>query len=159
MSRASTKPSATKVAKRESAPRQPRLGLLVKKAEQAMIRAKSASLKLVGLTPAQYVALVELDSQPGITAATLSRACLVTPQAMMVLLKTMEQQDLIARSPHPRHANVLELNMTDVGREALQVARERIDPMERRVLGAFTAPELARFSELLQRFTTAFERE
>jgi DNA-binding MarR family transcriptional regulator len=76
--------------------------MLVKRAEQAMIRAKSAALKFVGLTPAQYVALLELDQQPGITAATLARSCLVTPQAMMILLKTMEQQGLISRSPHIR---------------------------------------------------------
>ena len=65
----------------------PRLGMLVKRAEQAMIRAKSAALKFVGLTPAQYVAPVELDQQPGITAATLARSCLVTSQAMMILLR------------------------------------------------------------------------
>jgi DNA-binding MarR family transcriptional regulator len=153
------KPSARKVAKRgASAQQEPRLGMLVKKAEQAMVRAKSASLKLVGLTTAQYVTLVELDNQPGITAATLSRACLVTPQAMMVLLKTMEQQDLITRSPHPRHANVLELHMTDVGREALQAARERVEPIEQRVLQVFAPRELAAFRELLQRFTAAFEQ-
>ena len=69
--------------------------MLVKRAEQAMVRAKSTALKSVGLTPSQYVALFELDRQPGITAATLARACLVTPQAMMILLKTMEQQGLI----------------------------------------------------------------
>jgi DNA-binding MarR family transcriptional regulator len=155
----SSKPSARKVAKRAPAQQEPRLGMLVKQAEQAMVRTKSASLKLVGLTPAQYVALVELDSQPGITAATLSRACLVTPQAMMVLLKTMEQQDLITRSPHPRHANVLELHMTDVGREALEAARQRVEPIEQRVFAAFSPRELAVFRELLLRFTEAFEQE
>ena len=40
---------------------EPRLGMLVKRAEQAMVRSKSVALKLVGLTPAQYVALVELE--------------------------------------------------------------------------------------------------
>ena len=132
--------------------------MLVKRAEQAMIRAKSAALKTVGLTPAQYVALVELDQQPGVTAATLARACLVTPQAMMILLKTMEQQGLIIRSSHPRHPNVLELHMTDVGREALQAAREQVDPMERRVFDVFSAKELALFRELLSRFVDAFEK-
>ena len=39
--------------------------MLVKRAEQAMIRAKSAALKSVGLTPSQYVALFELDQQSG----------------------------------------------------------------------------------------------
>lgn len=132
--------------------------MLVKRAEQAMIRAKSVALKFVGLTPAQYVALVELDQRPGITAATLARACLVTPQAMMILLKAMEQQGLVSRSSHPRHPNVLELHMTDVGREALQAARERVDPIEQRVLDAFSARDLAAFRGLLSRFMDAFEK-
>jgi DNA-binding MarR family transcriptional regulator len=150
---------AHKAAKRTSAAEEPRLGMLVKRAEQAMLRAKSAALKLVGLTPAQYVALVELEQQPGVTAATLARACLVTPQAMMILLKTMEQQGLISRSSHPRHLNVLELHMTDVGREALQAARARVDPIEQRVLGAFSAKELATFRGFLSRFIEAFEKD
>jgi DNA-binding MarR family transcriptional regulator len=136
---------------------QERLGMLVKRAEQAMVRAKSAVLKSVGLTPSQYVALFELDQQPGITAATLARACLVTPQAMMILLKTMEQQGLITRSSHPRHPSVLELHMTEVGREALHSARERVDPIERRVLGVFSPKDMVAFREFLSRFIEAFE--
>jgi DNA-binding MarR family transcriptional regulator len=152
-----------KSSKRQSGERkfsseEPRLGMLVKRAEQAMIRAKSAALKFVGLTPAQYVALVELDQQPGITAATLARTCLVTPQAMMILLKTMEQQGLISRSPHPRHPNVLELHMTDVGREALQAAHERVDPIEQGVFGVFSERDLAVLRELLSRFIDAFDK-
>jgi DNA-binding MarR family transcriptional regulator len=138
---------------------QERLGMLVKRAEQAMVRTKSAVLKSVGLSPSQYVALYELDQQSGITAATLARACLVTPQAMMILLKTMEQQGLITRSSHPRHPNVLELHMTEVGREALQAARERVDPIERRVFGVFSSKDMAAFREFLSRFIEAFEQE
>lgn len=133
--------------------------MLVKRAEQAMVRAKSAALKFVGLTAAQYVALFELDAQPGITAATLARACLVTPQAMMILLKSMEQQGLITRSFHPRHPNVLELHMTDVGREALHTARRRVEPMEQRVFAAYSSKDLAAFREYLSRFIEAFEKE
>jgi len=149
------KPSLRKPAERKARDEEPRLGMLVKRAEQAMLRAKSAALKLVGLTPAQYVALVELDLQPGITAATLARACLVTPQAMMILLKSMESQGLISRSAHPRHPNVLELHMSDVGREA--AARQRVDPIEARVFGAYSAKELVAFRDLLARFIEAFD--
>jgi DNA-binding MarR family transcriptional regulator len=136
-----------------------RLGMLVKRAEQAMVRTKSTALKSVGLTPSQYVALFELDRQPGITAATLARACLVTPQAMMILLKTMEQQGLITRSSHPRHPSVLELHMTEVGREALHAGHERVDPIEQRVFGAFAPKDEAAFRAFLSRFIAAFEGE
>jgi DNA-binding MarR family transcriptional regulator len=50
-----------------------RPGTALKRAEQAMVRVKSAALKPSGVTLAQYVALVELDQQPGITGAALAR--------------------------------------------------------------------------------------
>jgi DNA-binding MarR family transcriptional regulator len=113
----------------------------------------------VGLTLAQYVALLELERQPGITAATLARASFVSPQAIMILLKSMEQQGLITRLAHPRHANVLELHMTAVGREALHTARAQIDPVERRVGNAFSAKEMANLRTLLSRFVEAIDPE
>jgi DNA-binding MarR family transcriptional regulator len=133
------------------------LGRILKRAGQAMLRTKSAVLKPVGLTLAQYVALFELNRQQGITAATLARTCLVTPQAMMIVLKTMEEQGLVSRSPHPRHQNVLELHITEVGREALHAARERVEPIERRVIDVFSTKEADALRALLLRFAEAFE--
>jgi DNA-binding MarR family transcriptional regulator len=135
------------------------LGMLIKRAEQAMLRSKNGLLKPTGITLAQYVALVELDRQPGITAATLSRACLVSPQAIMILLKSMEQQGLVSRSEHPRHPNVLELHITDAGREALHAAKQRIEPTDKRVLDAFSARDQKTFRDLLSRFIQTFETE
>jgi DNA-binding MarR family transcriptional regulator len=71
----------------------------------------------------------------------------------------MEQQGLIARSPHPRHPSVLELHMTEVGREALHAGRERVDPIERRVFGAFSPKDEVAFRAFLSRFIEAFEAE
>ena len=148
---------ATVKPERASTPIEQRLGMLLKGAEQAMVRAKTAVLKPVGLTLAQFVALGELERQPGIIAATLARACLVTPQAMMVLLKTMEEQGLVERSPNERHPNVLEVNMTSVGREALHNARKAVGPLERRVIAAFSVRELEALRALLIRFCKAFD--
>jgi DNA-binding MarR family transcriptional regulator len=156
--RSAHKPAARRSPARTAASEEPRLGIMVKRAEQAMLRAKSNALRFVGLTTAQYVALHELDTQPGITAATLARLCLVSPQAIMILLKSMEQQGLITRSFHPRHPNVLELHMTDAGREALHTARQRVEPIEARVYEAYSAKELGAFREYLSRFAEAFEK-
>jgi DNA-binding MarR family transcriptional regulator len=136
-----------------------RLGRVLKRAEQALLRAKSAALKPAGLTLAQYVALAELDQQPGITGASLARASLVTPQAMMVVLKSLDEQGLIARSPHPRHPNVLELRITAAGREALEEGRQRVEPVERRVVDAFSPEELDVLATLLTRWIKAIEAD
>ncbi len=129
--------------------------MVLKRAEQTMLRAKSAAVKPVGLTLAQYVALAELDEHPGITSAALARACLVTPQAMMVALKAMQEHGLIERMAHPRHLNVLEIYLTDVGAEVLVAARERVQPIEQRVTDALSAKELAGLAALLGRYTAA----
>jgi hypothetical protein len=52
---------------------------------------------------------------------------------------------------------VLELHMTEVGREALHSGRERVYPIERRVFGVFSPKDMAAFREFLSRFIEAFE--
>jgi hypothetical protein len=66
---------------------------------------------------------------------------------------------LAGQSSHPRHPSVLELHMTEVGREALHSARERVDPIERRVFGVFAPKDMAAYREFLSRFIEAFEGE
>jgi len=133
------------------------LGRLLKRAEQSLLAAKSAAVKPVGLSLAQYVALAELERRPGITGAALARACLVTPQAMMVVLRALGEQGLIERRAHARHANVLEIYLTDVGREALHAARERAEPIEARITSALSARELSTLRDLLARCVEAIE--
>lgn len=133
------------------------LGKLLKRSEQALLRAKSAAVKTVGLTLPQYVALTELAERPGITSAELARACLVSPQAMMVVLKAMEEQGLVERTQHPRHQTVLEIHLTSVGREALSAARKRAEPIERRVTKALSKREIGTLRALLRRCIEAVE--
>jgi len=120
------------------------LGKILKRAEQAMLKSKTAVLKPVGLTLAQYVALAELEQKQGITPLPW-RACFVSPQAIMILLKTMEQQGLVARSrtqgtecartPHYR------CRPRGAARRRAQVA-----PVEDRIFAAFSRQELEPFA-------------
>jgi DNA-binding MarR family transcriptional regulator len=75
----------------------------------------------------------------------------------MILLKSMEQQGLITRRPHPRHPNVLELHMTDVGREALHAGRAQVAPVEESIFAAFSKQELEAFRGFLSRFVSAID--
>jgi DNA-binding MarR family transcriptional regulator len=139
----------------DSSPIEESLGKLLKRTEQTLLRAKSAAVNTVGLTLPQYVALAELAERPGITGAELARACLVSPQAMMVVLKAMEEQGLVERTKHPRHQTVLEIHLTSVGREALGAARERAEPIERRIATALSKEELETLRTLLPRCIAA----
>ena len=75
----------------------------------------------------------------------------------MVVLKSLEEQGLIVRSPHPRHPNVLELHITDPGCEVLAAARHRVGPAERRVTDAFSPEELEVLGALLTRWIEALD--
>ncbi|MEV3978302.1 MarR family transcriptional regulator [Nonomuraea sp. NPDC049758] len=136
-------------------PPEERLGLDVKRAEQRLMAAKHAAVKTAGLTVPQYAALLALHANPGISAAALARECLVTPQAMNVVLKNLLEHGLIERSPHQWHRTMLETHLTDAGREALRVADQAAVIIERRISTAFTPEERATLRTLLTRFTDA----
>ncbi|MFC4957971.1 MarR family winged helix-turn-helix transcriptional regulator [Streptomyces mauvecolor] len=136
-------------------PPEERLGFDIKRAEQELIAAKSAAVKAAGLTVPQYAALFGLSGAPGISAAALARACLVTPQAMNVVLKNLEERGLVERTPHPWHRNVLETRLTEKGCTALATADERAVAIERRIERAFTAEERELLRSLLGRAVAA----
>nr|WP_311132581.1 MarR family transcriptional regulator [Nonomuraea gerenzanensis] len=139
-------------------PADERLGLDIKRAEQALITAKQAAVRPAGLTVPQYAALLALAASPGISGAALARTCLVTPQAMTVVLKNLEERGLIERSPHPWHRNVLETRLTEAGQAALEVADERAVVIEQAIADEFSAEEQQTLRELLGRCHDAIAR-
>ncbi|MFG2630828.1 MarR family winged helix-turn-helix transcriptional regulator [Streptomyces sp. NPDC048473] len=136
-----------------------RLGADIKRAEQALMTAKSAALKGTGLTVAQYAALYALADNPGISGAALARACLVTPQAMAAVLKHLEERGLVARSAHQWHQKMLETRLTEAGRETLRLADEQAVRIERRLADEFTPQERDALQALLARCVTAIQRD
>ncbi|MFD7864241.1 MarR family winged helix-turn-helix transcriptional regulator [Streptomyces sp. NPDC057682] len=136
-----------------------RLGADIKRAEQALMAAKSAALRGVDLSVAQYAALFALDGNPGMSGAALARACLVTPQAMAAVLKHLEERGLIARSVHPWHQKMLETRLTDAGSEVLRLADEQAVRIERRLADAFTPQERDTLRALLARSVEAIKQD
>ncbi|MEU0502598.1 MarR family winged helix-turn-helix transcriptional regulator [Nocardia sp. NPDC004278] len=137
-------------------PAHERLGLDVKRAEQELMAVKHEAVK--PLTVPQYAALYALSDNPGISAAALARACLVTPQAMTVVLKNLQERGLVERTPHPWHRGVLETRLTPAGRKAFAKADAKAAAIERRVADAFTAKEREQLRKLLTRFTEALQQ-
>jgi DNA-binding MarR family transcriptional regulator len=134
-------------------PAEERLGLDLKRAEQELMAAKHAAVK--PLTVPQYAALFALATTPGASSAALARACLVTPQAMTVVLRNLVEHGYVARTPHPVHAHVLETHLTAAGRHVLADADAAAVAVERRIADAFTAAERDALRALLARFADA----
>lgn len=134
-----------------SMPASERLGSHLKRAEQALNATKHAVLKPAGLTVPQYAALLCLSENPGISAAALARACMVTPPTMNTLLKNLQERGLIERTPHEWHRNVLETRLTERGQEVLAEADARAVRVERGLSAEFGEEEREQLVALLGR--------
>ncbi|WP_229739625.1 MarR family winged helix-turn-helix transcriptional regulator [Nocardia rhizosphaerihabitans] len=140
-----------------SMPAAERLGTYIKRAEQALIAAKTAALKPAGLTVPQYSALLHLAENPGISAAALARLAGVTPPTMNTVLTNLQDRGLVERTPHEWHKNVLETRLTEAGREVTAAGDVRAVAVERDLAARFTAEELATVTALLTRTAEALD--
>jgi DNA-binding MarR family transcriptional regulator len=139
-------------------PPEERLGLHIKRVEQELMAAKHAALRPIGLTVPQYVALYMLAEHPGISAAALARACLVTPQTIATVLANLEAKNLITRRPHTWHRKMVEVQLTEEGRRQVAQADAAAVSIERKLADAYTPAEREQFIELLARASDVLAR-
>jgi DNA-binding MarR family transcriptional regulator len=108
------------------------------------LRAAFAAAGLDGIRPAQSVALVPLAAG-GLHASDLADRLKVSRQAVAQLVAALERHEYVMRGPHPSDARALIIELTDRGRQALQVMRSNALEREKRwrnILGE------SRFDEL-----------
>jgi DNA-binding MarR family transcriptional regulator len=128
-----------------------RLGLVIKRAEQALIAEKTRVLREFGLTVPQYATLLVLLGTPEASAAQLARACLVTPQTMATVLANLEAKGLVERGGSPLHQRVRVTRLTAAGSALVRRADQVALAVERRLAGTFTPAEAAHLADYLER--------
>ena len=135
-----------------------RLLAFIKVAEQATQQAKERVLREAGITVAQQAALTILSDHDGLTAAELARRCQVTPQTLNSTVGRMEARGLVQRSPHPMHGTLIEIHLTQRGREVFERADALIEALDSDLAGDLTPDELTALKEMLARVTAAAPR-
>ncbi|MHA6761720.1 MarR family winged helix-turn-helix transcriptional regulator [Streptacidiphilus sp. PAMC 29251] len=128
-----------------------RLGVVIKRAEQALMAEKSQALRSFGLTVPQYAAMMTLAASGGTSGATIARECMVTPQTMSTILANLEQKGLIEREVSHLHAKVLVSKLTRTGRGLVKKADVAALQVERRLAAEFSPQERELFRDLLER--------
>ena len=73
------------------------------------------ALARLGVTPPQFVVLTMLRAYPGLSGADLARVALLTPQTVGVIIRNLERDGAIAKSPHPVHGRMLQWTLTRRG--------------------------------------------
>ena len=66
----------------------------------------------LGMTSPQFVVLTMFEASPGLSGADLARVALQTPQTVGVIIRNLERDGAIRKSPHPIHGRVLQWTVT-----------------------------------------------
>jgi DNA-binding MarR family transcriptional regulator len=74
-----------------------------------------------------------LKAYPGLSGADLARVALLTPQTIGVIIKNLERDGAIKRSPHPVHGRMLQWTLTSRGLTVLAKCRRHAIAQERRL--------------------------
>ncbi|WP_269858943.1 MarR family winged helix-turn-helix transcriptional regulator [Streptomyces sp. RPT161] len=112
------------------------VGYRLKRAAAALRGAMDKALRQHGLTVPQYACLELLDEQPGLSNAELARGAFVTRQSMNVVLRGLQDAELISRPATTDHGRALPAHLTAQGRSRLDAARSAVYAIEQQMIEA-----------------------
>jgi len=137
------------------------LGFLLKSLQHTLRQRIDEALRKQGveLSFAQFAALFNLHSDPGVTGARLARRAFVSPQTMNSALRALEQDGYIERRPHPLSRRADSWSLTEPGLAELKRARQVGKTVFDGMLADFNAKEVAAFEDYLRRCIAALDGE
>jgi DNA-binding MarR family transcriptional regulator len=109
------------------------LAYLLRQAQAAARLTLDRALADLGVTPPQFIVLTMLRAYPGLSGADLARVALLTPQTVGVIIRNLERDGAIRKTPHPVHGRVLQWTLTGRGTTLLGRCREHAKALERRL--------------------------
>jgi DNA-binding MarR family transcriptional regulator len=115
------------------------LGSLLRQAQAASRLTLERALTDLDVTPPQFAALTMLRAHPGLSGADLARAAQLTPQTVGVIIRNLERDGAIRKTPHPVHGRLLQWTLTRRGRMLLEKCRRHVRALERRLASGLTA--------------------
>ncbi len=110
------------------------IAYLLRQAQAATRLTLERALDDLGVTPPQFAVLTMLRAYPGLSGADLARVALLTPQTVGVIIRNLERDGAIRKTPHPVHGRVLQWTLTRRGGILLDKSRRRAVALERRLL-------------------------
>lgn len=112
-----------------------------------------------GVTASQLGALAQIFEHPGISGAEISRQLGTTPQAVQLMLATLEQKGLIEREPHSVQGRVVSSQLTDEGHQTFVNCLLDALAVEKRFSQRLTSDERRTLIRLLGRCLEELQSE
>jgi DNA-binding MarR family transcriptional regulator len=130
------------------------LAYLLRQAQAATRLTIERALAELGVTSPQFVVLTMLRAYPGLSGADLARVALLTPQTVGVIIRNLERDGAIKKTPHPIHGRVLQWTLTRRGETLLDKCRRHVQAVERRLASGLSAKALAAVRRWLSKIAT-----
>jgi len=130
----------------------------LKYASSASRAALETEFDRLGITPQQFLALVEIAENADISNAQLARHGYVSAQTMNALVGRLEAAGLIRRVPCPTGGRTLQTRITPAGAKLLDRAMAHAYAIEKYVRDALGAAEFEALTRSLERFVEALAR-
>jgi DNA-binding MarR family transcriptional regulator len=109
------------------------LAYLLRQAQAAARLTMERALADLGVTPPQFIVLTMLKAYPGLSGADVARVALLTPQTVGIIIRNLERDGAIRKTPHPIHGRVLQWTVTRRGKTLLGKCRRHARAVERRL--------------------------
>jgi DNA-binding MarR family transcriptional regulator len=130
------------------------LAYLLRQAQAAARLAMERALADLGVTSPQFVMLTMLRAYPGLSGADLARVALLTPQTVGVIIRNLERDGAIRKTPHPIHGRVLQWTLTRRGETRLDKCRRHALGIERRLMAGLPKQAQATIRRWLAKIAT-----
>jgi DNA-binding MarR family transcriptional regulator len=115
------------------------LAYLLRQAQAATRLTLERALADLGVTPPQFAVLTMLRAYPGLSGADLARVALLTPQTVGVIIRNLERDGAIRKTPHPVHGRLLQWTLTRRGGKLLGQSRRHVKALEQRLAAGLSA--------------------
>lgn len=133
----------------------PLLGYRLKLAQHALHRRMEEALKPLGLNPAQYAVLAELNARPDQTNADLAERAFITPQSMQGVLARLEEAGLVERRQDVHHGRRQLARLTAQGQARAAAANMEVGRVNAVLEAAVHPDDLEAAVELMNRLHKA----
>lgn len=118
-----------------------------------------AKIAHLGLAPAQFMALLELWEEDGLTQAQLVARLDVEQATMANTLKRMERDGLVLRSPHPEDARARLVRLTDKARALEGPAKEAAAAVNQQALAGLDDADRAALAGMMRAMIAALRKD
>ena len=130
---------------------EPNIAIALRAAYLSMNRQTNAHLVKSGVTADQFVCLVILDEQDGITQQELAIRATSDPNTIRAMLLLLEKQGLVTRAPHPIDRRARLVRLTAKGRRIFKELLRQVRPVRDKLLTAIGTENEEILNELLKR--------